>query len=398
MQPVRILLVGLGGYGSHYVNAALDHSDDLGLQLAGIVDPFANRAARYDEIRQKCGGPHESITDFFSADTADLVVVSAPIQFHAPFSVEAMEAGAAVLCEKPAAGSIQGAVRMREIAEQTGSTLLIGYQWSFADAVNQLRERVGAGEFGVCRHVRVLGLWPRGAAYFNRNDWAGKLADNNGAWILDSPLNNALAHYVHNPLYVLGQGPETVQAELYRANPIETFDTVALRANLSAGTELLFCVSHAVSATLNPVIQYTFDNHAIIGRLPGIFSIRHPDGSVETLESADVDVSAKLGRAAAIVRGEQPAVSTIADSLDQLRVVAGAHLSSVPREFPQDRLRTAGDITWVDGLAETLALSFGSGMLPGEIGSAEWAQTAEIVTVAGVERFDGPRAATAAGS
>ena len=37
-----------------------------------------------------------------------------------------------------------------------------------------------------------------------RNDWAGRKRDRTGAWILDSPANNAMAHDLHNMFYVLG--------------------------------------------------------------------------------------------------------------------------------------------------------------------------------------------------
>jgi hypothetical protein len=56
-----------------------------------------------------------------------------------------------------------------------------------------------------------------------------------GLGIFDSPANNATAHFLHNMFYLLGATRETsaapavVQAELYRANAIENFDTAAIR-------------------------------------------------------------------------------------------------------------------------------------------------------------------------
>ena len=46
--------------------------------------------------------------------------------------------------------------------------------------------------------------FPRPLSYFKRNDWAGHLRTPAGEDVLDSPLNNATAHYLHNMLYVLG--------------------------------------------------------------------------------------------------------------------------------------------------------------------------------------------------
>ncbi len=390
MGGLRTVLVGLGGYGSHYVDAALDTSQEIGIELAGVVDPSPDRISRYPEIRDRCGDSHESLELFFATGSADLVVIAAPIQFHAPFSITALSHGATVLCEKPAAGSIQDAIRMAEAASAAAGELMIGFQWSFSTTVNEIRSRVATGEFGECRRVRVLGLWPRSAEYYQRNNWAGRQQASDGRWILDSPLNNALAHYVHNPLYVLGQHPHTVTAELYRVNPIETFDTVALQSTLSAGTELTFCASHAVPGQVNPVITYEFEHHTITGRHPGEFSIRHPDGSVERLASAKVSEAIKLGYAAAVARGERSAVSTIDQSLDQLRVVAGAHLSHHPVELPAADVRTTGSLRWGEGVAEALALSFATGRLPSELDTADWATRGAEIDVSHLDTFDGP--------
>ena len=47
-------------------------------------------------------------------------------------------------------------------------------------------------------------LWPRDERYYSRNGWAGVKRTNDGTWILDSPTNNACAHFLHNMFYVLG--------------------------------------------------------------------------------------------------------------------------------------------------------------------------------------------------
>jgi predicted dehydrogenase len=391
MKRVRTAIVGLGGYGTHYVNAALDHGERLGVELAGSVDPTAEHAARYPEIREKCGPAFGTLSEFFEHHSADLVVISAPIHLHAQYAVEALEHECVVLCEKPAAGSIQDGISMAAAAQRTGKPLLIGFQWSFSRTVNELRSRVADGEFGQCRSARVLGLWPRGKSYYSRNRWAGKLQASDGTWILDSPLNNAFAHFVHNPLYVLNQSPARVQAELYRANPIETFDTVALRAELSGGTELLFFASHATHSQIEPMVHYEFENHTITGILPGTFTVRSGDGSIERMESAEVSVLQKLERAVAVTRNEAEPVSTIDTSIDQLRVVAGAHLSAQPREFPQEIIRVNGGMTSAEGVAETLALSFSTGLLPSETGVADWAAAGQVADVAGMKTFTGPR-------
>ena len=57
-----------------------------------------------------------------------------------------------------------------------------------------------------------------------------------GRWVMDSPAANALSHFLQLPLYLLGPSmnqaatPVKVEAELYRANSIENYDTCSIRA------------------------------------------------------------------------------------------------------------------------------------------------------------------------
>src|SRR5690606_17230028 len=106
-------------------------------------------------------------------------------------------------------------------------------------------------------------------AYYRRSGWAGKIRDPEGRWILDSPANNAMAHDLHNMFYVLGKKtdesavPAWVEAELYRAYPIENFDTAAVRCRTADGVDVLFYVSHVPLAEKGPVFSYEFERATV---------------------------------------------------------------------------------------------------------------------------------------
>jgi hypothetical protein len=96
-------------------------------------------------------------------------------------------------------------------------------------------------------------------AYYRRNTWAGRLRDaESGAWVLDSPANNAMAHFLHNAFFLLGPDmhlsamPVSVTSELARAYPIESADTAACRAVTDNGCEVLFLASHAADHAIEP--------------------------------------------------------------------------------------------------------------------------------------------------
>ncbi len=100
------------------------------------------------------------------------------------------------------------------------------------------------GVFGRAVRLKTITLWPRTHSHYARSRWAGRIKDDHGSWVLDSPVNNATAHYLHNMLYLLGKTtnssarPASVEAELYRANNIENYDTGALRIKTEEGAEI----------------------------------------------------------------------------------------------------------------------------------------------------------------
>ena len=136
-----------------------------------------------------------------------------------------------MLCEKPAAGTVQEVLRMREAERTAGRWVAVGFQWSFSAAIQALKDDIRTGVYGRPHRLKCLYLWPRDAAYYGGTTGPGNgtTPRGPGSWTVRS--NNAMAHDLHNMFYVLGKEKETsarpaeVEAELYRAHDIENFDT-----------------------------------------------------------------------------------------------------------------------------------------------------------------------------
>jgi len=252
-QPVSVALVGISGMGLYYLKTLLEEFPPGVLELRAAIDPFPERSELYPRIK-KLGIPvFDSLQKFYeSSQAAELVVISSPIHYHVPQSCMALRSGSYVLCEKPLGATVQEAERLIQTRDESRRWVMIGYQWSYSAAIQALKKDIFAGLFGKPVRLKTICLWPREEAYYKRSDWAGRKKDESGNWILDSPANNAMAHFLHNLFYVLGDRvdrsakPVQVAAELYRAYPIENFDSIACRAHTEEGTELLFYASHAL--------------------------------------------------------------------------------------------------------------------------------------------------------
>jgi predicted dehydrogenase len=323
---------------------------------------------------------------------------------HAPQACRALEAGSLVLCEKPAAATVQDVDLMLETSRRTGSPVAVGYQWSFTESVQALKKDIISGIYGAPRRLKSLCLWPRDAAYYGRNDWAGRLRDENGAWVLDGPANNAMAHDLHNMLYILGDEaaasarPASVTAELYRANDIESYDTAAFRVVTDAGVEVLFYGSHAIPESYGPVFTFEFSG-GTISYAGGKDPIRGAPvgGNVREYAAPDTESHARklwtcLRAASAGDRDPAALLCPLEAARAQTVSITGAH-ASVPEAvaLPAGLIRETGDgpqrLRWVDGLEETLRRCYERALLPGEVG-VKWAQTGKTVDVGGYDLRD----------
>ncbi len=378
--PVSLVLVGVGGMGAVYVKELLEKKDEGLFRIAGAVDPAPNRCQQYVEMRAMGVPCFVSLGDFYRNRMAELAVLSSPIQCHQPQTSFALAKGSHVLCEKPAAATIQDVREMIGAEKASSRFVAVGYQWSFSSAVQALKKDVMSGLFGKAKTFKCLYLWPRDEAYYRRNDWAGRRRDAEGAWVLDSPAQNAMAHDLHNMFYVLGQGtdsgakPVAVEAELYRANAIENFDTAAVRVRTEEGVEILFLVSHASNGDKGPVVRYEFEKAVVRcdSRTSGLWA-EFADGTRKDYGVPDAEPMNKLWQSIAGVRdGTRPlcgleaaAAQTLCmngmqDSMPDIRDFPAGLVRGVEAEGKRRRV--------VEGLDEAFEGCYEAGRLPSEMG------------------------------
>jgi predicted dehydrogenase len=226
--------------------------------LVALCEPDrATHGERIDRLVAR-GVRYFSEYDDLLASDIDGVYLPLPIDLHRTYTERACTAGKHVLCEKPAAGSVEDLDAMIASRDRAGVKVAIGFQHIYDDAT--IARKRAILRQGRPTRASVLACWPRDAAYYARNGWAGRIR-HNGKWVLDSPANNALAHYVNIALFLLGPDerssavPTSIQAELYRANAIENYDTCAMRLRTEPNAELMVFLTHASIETINPQLS-----------------------------------------------------------------------------------------------------------------------------------------------
>ena len=375
MKKVKIVLVGIGGYGSIYVNEVLKTENEDKFELVGIVDPFPASCRRLDELRARCGDPYASLDDFYCEKTADLAVIATPIQFHTDNIITALMHGSDVLCEKPLCGDARDIERLLDAEMKSGHHVSIGYQWSHSEAIQKMKADIISGLYGNPTELRTLVLWPRDRRYFGRGTgWAGKIRAADGSLIYDSVANNAAAHYLHNMFYVTGSKCDRarhvtdVSAALARVNNIENFDTSVIKCTLDGGAAALFVASHTIDRTVNPVFDYKFTRGRItFSQDPPPASLScaedygtgHIVGVTESGETRDYGdpfsfPERKLHIAAAVAAGEADVICGIRAASEHTRIINRIGETFSIGSFRQELIHENGELLYVDGLAERL--------------------------------------------
>lgn len=376
----RVALIGVSGYGTIYLQLLREALREKTVVLTAAV--IINQREVPEIVAELKAGGTTIYTDsesFFSRESGriDLCLIPVGIQWHARLTIAALQSGMNVLVEKPLAGSVADITAIRRAEAASGHLVAVGFQDLYSLESRWLKTQLLAGVIGRLESIRMIGLWPRPRTYFSRNHWAGRIKAD-GAAVLDSPLNNAFAHFVNLALYFAGSGLDVsadVQlksAELHRAHSIEMFDTAVVSGSTTSGTQLWFGVSHASGTTREPEIY--------IKGTKGRAEWWHEQRCI-VIDNADrrqvfplpsTDDSRRLMFDAVLDRLSNPDtfVCTTSIAENHTRLIEAIHQSGPVRDFPEssvdwmDTTQNRGDLPSVHNLAENMntALLTGSSL------------------------------------
>jgi predicted dehydrogenase len=395
-------VVGLGGYAGSMADFLLKFTAHVnsGVAFVAACDP---NVAQHPELVARLRERGVTVLDRFEDvlnQPIDAVWLPLPIQLHRPFTELALAAGKAVLCEKPAAGSVQDLDAMVAASARADRPVAIGFQNSYEPAVLQIKRRLLDGAIGQITGAALMACWPRNNAYYARSPWAGRI-ELNGTWVLDSPANNALAHPLNLALYFMGDRahewavPLSIEAELYRVNPIQNYDTCSLRVATAKGP-LLTQFTHACRAQINPVLHVEGTDGRATVPLFGAATIVTSRGT-ETIErSADThgDMIRNFSHWAQGLPTDC-SIPTLAAARAHTTVINGASQATPVFDLPATAVQrndeaTGGPLLHVPGIEEALVATAGAAQMLHESGRVSWSQPPGMLSLVDYREFTGP--------
>lgn len=391
-QMVRFGVVGVKGFSQRHIewiNRAAKTGAAVRLGAAATIFDDPESLAVGEELARSGVRVVKDYQDLLNlGGELDMITLPVGIHLHAPLAVQALDAGFPVYMEKPAAGTVDEVVELAEAEKRSGCRLFVGFQTLYQPSTWLLKEKLRAGMIGRLEKIVVTVAWPRPMSYYRRNRWAGKL-EFAGRPIFDCPMNNSSAHFLNAALFLAGSEmgasavPVGVQAELYRAAPIESADSDFSRFSTKEGVEIVFNASHSCreekTATLDIIgDKGTVRIHDHAERILAPWTVLDGKGGSrsEGGETAPVEVFERV--AAAFLDPGIREVCTLANAGMHTAANQMAFQAAKIHDIPEERLERIpfdGDdeLVAVAGMNEALETLRQGGTLPGEA-DLPWAQ------------------------
>ncbi len=144
---VKIGIIGCGGIGTAKHMPALSKVDQA--QMVAFCDIIPERA---EEAAKEFGVEGAKVyTDYkelLKDKEIEVIHVCTPNLSHSFITIDALESGKHVMCEKPMAKTAEDARKMLEVAKKTGKKLTIGYQNRFRSDSLYLKAACERGDLG----------------------------------------------------------------------------------------------------------------------------------------------------------------------------------------------------------------------------------------------------------
>jgi predicted dehydrogenase len=159
-DQTQIALIGAGGQGMGDVRSSLAS----GSKLVAVADIYEGRLTRSKELWGKDLFTSRDYREVLARRDVDAVIIATPDHWHQKISVDAMNAGRDVYCEKPMVQLLSDGKDVIEAARKTGRIFQAGSQRVSSVVYRKAKDLLAQGAIGELNMVE---------AWWDRNDAIG---------------------------------------------------------------------------------------------------------------------------------------------------------------------------------------------------------------------------------
>jgi predicted dehydrogenase len=187
---IKVGIIGLGFMGGVHLRnwQALDGAEVVAVCDANPISGVAtlgNIDAGAATLNLDGVAIYTDVADMLTVENLDTVSITLPTHLHKMISIQCLEAGVHVLCEKPMALNVADCDAMIAAASKAKKQLMVAHCIRFWPAYVWAKKAVESGEYG-----KVL------AADFSRLTYAPVWADD--SWLSDPSKSGGIALDLHN--------------------------------------------------------------------------------------------------------------------------------------------------------------------------------------------------------
>lgn len=162
-DKVRVACIGMGIMGFGDVDTAIKVP---GVEFVAAADLYQGHLDRVKEVYGAKVFTTRDYRELLNRKDIDAVIVATPDHWHDTISIEAMEKGKAVYCEKPMVQQVEEGHQVIAAQQRTKAVFQVGSQRVSSVALAEARKRYKAGEIGQLNIVEArydrhdaLGAW-----------------------------------------------------------------------------------------------------------------------------------------------------------------------------------------------------------------------------------------------
>lgn len=191
MSLIRVGIIGCGGIanGKHMPSLKRTRACEM-VAFCDLIEERAVKAAK--EYGAAGAKVYTDYKELLADRSIDVVHVCTPNRSHSVITVDALNAGKNVMCEKPMAINYGEAMKMVEAAKKNGKLLTIGYQQRNRDDSIYLKAECEKGALGDIYFAKALSVRRRGVptwgVFLNEYEQGGGALIDIGTHALDLTL------------------------------------------------------------------------------------------------------------------------------------------------------------------------------------------------------------------
>jgi predicted dehydrogenase len=267
-------VVGCGDVSTVHLGpiAALD-----GVDLVGVCDTDADRAAaaaeRYGVPAFAC---HRDLLDRVHPD---VVHVCTPHHQHVRVAIDCLDAGAAVLLEKPVAHTVAEAERLIAAARRNPDVKVgVCLQNRYNATSQAARALLDSGTLGAVLGGSATVLWHRDPSYYRARPWRGRVRESGGGVLINQAI-----HTLDLMEWLLGDVVGTTgHSGRYRLDGVADVEDTAhvLLEHVGGARSVVFATT--ANVVDSPVTIEIVTERAVL-LIRNDLTVSHADGRVETV-------------------------------------------------------------------------------------------------------------------